>query len=127
MTDIRVTNEQIEDIMSKAKYKVRTEFGKCTVVTCQLPNGFIITESSACVDPDNYSQNLGEQICKRAIREKVWELEGYLLQERQYIEHLQEKMHKYSEKLGTALTELINRGAASECGIIEISDKGENE
>ena len=45
-----------------------------------LPNGFIIVESSSCVDPANYNQSLGEQICMDKIVGKIWYLEGYKLQ-----------------------------------------------
>ena len=46
----------------------------------QLPNGFVLTESSACVDPANYDEKLGYEICIKKLTERVWELEGYLLQ-----------------------------------------------
>ena len=42
-----VTEEQINKIMENADIKVKTVFGKCTIVTVQLKNRFIITESSA--------------------------------------------------------------------------------
>lgn len=54
--------------------------GKCTVVVAQLPNGFILTESSACVDPANYDVNIGIECCKKRIIDKIWLLEGYRLQ-----------------------------------------------
>lgn len=127
MTDIRVTGKQIDDILDKAKYRVRTEFGKCTVVTCQLPNGFILTESSACVDPDNYNVNLGEQICRSAIREKVWLLEGYLLQDRLYVDRLKKKMNKYANQLSGVLDALEERGVINDEEVISIDIKKENE
>ncbi|MBE7117297.1 hypothetical protein FT641_26980 [Bacillus paranthracis] len=78
----KVTAEQIDAIMKKAKVLVSTEFEKCTVVTVKLPNGFTITESSGCVDIANYDVKLGTEICLKKIRNKVWELEGYALQKR---------------------------------------------
>ncbi|MBQ3410703.1 MAG: hypothetical protein IJH30_02980, partial [Bacillus sp. (in: Bacteria)] len=42
--------------------------------------GFILTESSACVDPTNYDVKIGIQCCKERIVNKIWELEGYRLQ-----------------------------------------------
>ena len=60
--------------------------GGSTVTVCCafLPNGFQVgTGESACVDPANYDQALGEKYAKeRAVanaRNKLWELEGYLL------------------------------------------------
>ncbi|MGE2643590.1 Gp49 family protein, partial [Escherichia coli] len=73
----KVTPEQIAEIMAKAKIHVKTEFGKCTVVTVQLENGFTMTESSGCVDPANYDVHLGMEICLKRIQQKEWELEGY--------------------------------------------------
>lgn len=80
--ETKVTAEQIDAIMKKAKVLVSTEFEKCTVVTVKLPNGFTITESSGCVDVANYDVKLGTEICLKKIRNKVWELEGYTLQKR---------------------------------------------
>ncbi len=80
--ETKVTAEQIDAIMKKAKVLVSTEFEKCTVVTVKLPNGFTITESSGCVDIANYDVHLGTEICLKKIRNKVWELEGYALQKR---------------------------------------------
>lgn len=53
---------------------------KCTVVRAVLRNGFEIVESSACVSAENYDEKLGEKICIDKIKDKVWELLGFLLQ-----------------------------------------------
>lgn len=80
MSKITVTKERIDHLMNTAAFETFTAAGKCTIVVAQLENGFIITESSACVDPANYDAILGEKICKDKIRERLWELEGYALQ-----------------------------------------------
>ena len=67
----------IAEILSKSKFCVTSMFGKCTVVACQLPNGFVIVESSSCVDPENYDEEIGTEICMNRIRDKVVELETY--------------------------------------------------
>lgn len=54
--------------------------GKTTVVRAVLKNGFVIVESSSCVSAENYDEKLGEEICMKRIRNKVWELLGFLLQ-----------------------------------------------
>lgn len=54
--------------------------GKTTVVRAVLKNGFEIVESSSCVSAENYDEKLGEEICMERIRNKVWELLGFLLQ-----------------------------------------------
>lgn len=75
-----VTQKQIDDLFNKSEKKVETYFDKCTVMTIQLPNGFVLVESSACVDKNNFSEEIGIEICTRKIKDKIWELEGYRLQ-----------------------------------------------
>ena len=78
---LSVSEEVVDEIMEASEFNISTVFGKCTVVACKLPNGFVITESSASVSPDNYSQDIGVEICKRRIKDKIFELEAYFLQE----------------------------------------------
>lgn len=80
MNENRVTQEQIDELMNGADVEVKTVFRKCTTVVMRLANGFVLTESSACVDPENYDQEMGKQICYKRIEDKLWELEGYALQ-----------------------------------------------
>lgn len=87
MSDIKVTQAEIDLLLNSADVQVRTEFGKCTVVTVRLRNGFILTESSACVDPANYDTELGKRLCLQHIENRLWELEGYALQKRTDEEH----------------------------------------
>lgn len=75
-----ITTEDIAEILKNSEIIKRTEFGKCTVVSIQLPSGFVIVESSACVSPENYNEEMGYQICMSRIIDKIWELEGYKLQ-----------------------------------------------
>lgn len=81
-----VTQAQIDAMMASAKIERRTVFAKCTIVVVQLENGFVLTESSACVDPANFDPKIGEEICMKKIKDKLWELEGYALQKKLYEE-----------------------------------------
>ena len=76
-----ITEEYIEEIMENSTFDVEVMFHKCTVVACMLPNGFIVTASSACVNPDDFDAKLGEDICMKKIKDKIWELEAYRLQQ----------------------------------------------
>jgi hypothetical protein len=77
---VSVTEEQIEMIMWNTTY-VESKMGqKTTVVHATLPNGWEMIESSSCVDPSTYDHCVGVNICLDKIRSRVWELEGYLLQ-----------------------------------------------
>lgn len=53
---------------------------KTTVVKATLVNGFIIVESSSCVDANNFSMQVGTDICMERIKNKLWELLGFILQ-----------------------------------------------
>ena len=79
-----ITLEYVESIMEESTISVQTVFDKCTIVSCQLPNGFVIVESSACVSPENYDEETGTSICLEKIRDKIWELEAYKLQDELY-------------------------------------------
>jgi hypothetical protein len=68
----KVTPEHIARIIADSKL-VTTKLGaKTTCVTATLPNGFEIVATSACVDPANYDEALGRNLCiKRIQRSKV--------------------------------------------------------
>lgn len=80
MSKNTITQSDIDNLIARSQINVKTVFGKCTVVAVQLPNGFVLVESSACVDPMNYSEAQGMAICIERIKNKLWELEGYNLQ-----------------------------------------------
>ena len=75
-----VTQEQIDKLIAESEIEVNTIFEKCTTVVVKLKNGFVLTESSACVDKENYDVKIGTEICMERIKNKLWELEGYKLQ-----------------------------------------------
>jgi hypothetical protein len=80
VTKNTVTQADIDKMIRESQVQVKTMFGKCTIVAVQLKNGFVIVESSSCVDPMNYSEAQGMAICMERIKNKLWELEGYKLQ-----------------------------------------------
>lgn len=53
---------------------------KTTTVMVTLVNGFVIVESSSCVDPANFNQEIGKDICMEKVKDKIWGLLGFLLQ-----------------------------------------------
>lgn len=58
-----------------------------TVAVAVLPDGFVVgTGQSGCISPSNFDAEIGATIAKggalAAAREKLWELEGYLLRDR---------------------------------------------
>lgn len=81
----KVECTHIENMADTLEYKFE-RVGETTVTGCWafLPNGFQVGYGeSACVNPDNYKKEDGEKYAKeRCIvnaKNKLWELEGYLL------------------------------------------------
>lgn len=73
-----LTADDIEAaIVSEDSWKIGQ---KTTVVLLTLRNGFEAVGTSACVDPANYNAEIGKCIARERAIDKIWELEGYLLQ-----------------------------------------------
>lgn len=75
-----VKKEDIDSILSQTLISVEKYGDKTTILKATLPNGFVVVESSSCVDPKNFNMSIGEQICMKHLEDKIWELEGYKLQ-----------------------------------------------
>lgn len=55
-----------------------------TVCALTLRNGFQVTGESASASPANFDADLGRKIARDNARNKIWQLEGYLLRQRLY-------------------------------------------
>lgn len=73
-----ISQNMVDDFITEVH--TETMGDKCTVVRAVLRNGFEIVESSACVSPENYDEEMGREICLKKIKSKVWMLLGFLLQ-----------------------------------------------
>lgn len=75
----RVTKEGIE---SRIKDVAFTKLGE-TLTHCRilLDNKYSVTGESACVNPENYNQQIGEKIAYDNAFGKLWGLYGFLLAE----------------------------------------------
>ena len=83
MSEITVTQEQVNENMQDVIVRTLQDFEKpCTYVTVRMKNGFTLRESTTCVDPANYDEEIGKQICLEKIEDKVWFLLGYALQDK---------------------------------------------
>jgi hypothetical protein len=76
--NITITQDNVDNFVQS--YEVERWKDKTTVVHATLVNGFVITESSSCVDPANFDMEIGEEICKKKIEDRIWHLLGFLLQ-----------------------------------------------
>ena len=80
-----VTIEQVKENMQDVIVRTLQDFGKpCTYVTVRMKNGFTLRESTTCVDPANYNEEIGKEICLKKNEDKIWFLLGYQLQEDLY-------------------------------------------
>ncbi len=75
---VSIGQKMVDDFI--VDYEVFTKKDKITIVIATLVNGFTIVESSACVDPKNYNEEIGAEICKERIKNQVWNHLGFLLQ-----------------------------------------------
>lgn len=76
-----VTQEEVNKNMQDVLVRTVEEFGKpTTYVTVRMENGFTLRESTTCVDPSNYDENIGKEVCLKRIEDKIWFLLGYTLQ-----------------------------------------------
>ena len=80
---VSVTQEQVNENMQAVSVQTLEDFGKkITHVSVRMKNGFVLTEDSICVDPANYDENIGKDVCLGRIENKVWFLLGYALQDK---------------------------------------------
>ena len=116
MTENTVTQERVTSRIIEKKVETLDLFGKpITQVSVKLNNGFTIVESTTSVDPANYSEKIGEQICMDRILRKIWLLEGYLLQEK-----LSGELNYDGETLLDQLREVVYSWAGKDLTFCEV-------
>ena len=82
MSSKKVTIEEVQANMKDIMCETRVEFGvPTTYVTVRMKNGFTVRESTTCVDPANYDENVGREVCLKKITDQIFQLLGYALQE----------------------------------------------
>ena len=81
LTAPRITADHIEDVIVDETYVV-IPGTTTTLAALTLMNGFLVTGTSACADPANFDEEIGRAIARDNAKNKIWELEGYLLRQR---------------------------------------------
>lgn len=81
LTAPRLTPDHIDATITDEDYHV---FPGTTVTVCLLTlrNGFTVVGESACASPENFDAELGRKIARDNARNRIWQLEGYLLRDR---------------------------------------------
>ena len=76
----RLTPADINDVIVKEDFHV---FEGTTVTVCclTLTNGYNTIGKSAAASLENFNEDIGRKLARERAREKIWELEGYLLKE----------------------------------------------
>lgn len=80
-----ITLDWIKKQIKKTEFTKMGE--KTTICVITLNNNFEVVGSSACVDKNTYNQIIGENLAYDKAIEKIWELEGYLMQCKLHVEY----------------------------------------
>lgn len=83
----RLTPQDIDNVIDK-EYYYRQPETTLTICILILKNGFIVTGESAAASPENFNREIGEKIARENARDKIWQLEGYLLKDKLFREGL---------------------------------------
>lgn len=96
----RLTPDIIDSLIKDKQFHKLTDV--LTVCVLTLQNGFTVTGESACASPENYNQQIGEDIAFTNARDKIWPLAGYALKQKLYEELLwliENTMNTYADCL----------------------------
>ena len=81
-TGQKVTREQMEArIVDTVFIRIADTVTLCSLT---LDNGYSVRGESACVDPANYNQEIGEKLARDQAFSKLWPLFGFLLAESRF-------------------------------------------
>ena len=83
LTRPRLTPQDVDDAIKGETYTTLPS-GKVMVCELTLRNGFTVRGEAAVVSRANFNADIGMKISRKNARNKIWELEGYLLQQRLY-------------------------------------------
>jgi len=77
----RLTPTDIDSVIVGETYTTLPS-GKVMICELTLVNGFTVRGEAAVVSKENFRVDIGMKISYDNARNKIWELEGYLLQQR---------------------------------------------
>jgi hypothetical protein len=81
LTAPRITPSRLDEVIVSEQYHVfpNTTFTSCLLT---LENGYTVLGESACASPENFNAELGRKIARENAKNKIWQLEGYLLKQK---------------------------------------------
>lgn len=82
-----------QDIDAKIVGETYTVMGDGRVMICELTlkNGFTVRGESSVISKSNFRKDIGMRVSRENARDKIWELEAYLLTEKLYQEKIQKR------------------------------------
>jgi hypothetical protein len=81
----RLTPEMIDAVITQETYTVLPS-GRTMICELTLANGFTVRGETSVVSKENFDAQLGRKISRSDARNKIWQLEAYLLKERLHVE-----------------------------------------
>ena len=79
----RLTPDLIDSVIVDKMFHVFPNTGM-TVCCLVLKNGYNVIGESCPASIENFNKELGEKISFESAKNKIWQLEGYLLRQRLY-------------------------------------------
>ena len=73
-----IGEEMVDSFIDKVE--VQTMGEKTTVVRAVLKNGFELVSASSCASPENYSEEIGKDLCMGDIKNGIYRYLAFLLQ-----------------------------------------------
>lgn len=89
----KILKEDVENFITDVE--VMTVGEKTTVVNAHTRSGFDTVRHSSCVDPKNYSEELGKQYAMEEVINSLWGHLGFVLQWAKYGLNAESKKDKY--------------------------------
>lgn len=79
--DNKIDNETFDNFIAEEIVGTQEIFGKpTTFMHVKLVNGMVISDMTTCVDPKNYSEEIGAEILRKRMSDKIWFGLGFCLQ-----------------------------------------------
>lgn len=79
-----ISETDVGGFVNEASEEVHTIKGKTTALSVDAINGFAFLEGSSCVDPANYDEKKGAEICRGRVVDTLWGHLGFVLQWAKY-------------------------------------------
>lgn len=67
--------------------------GKTMICELTLRNGYTVTGKAATVSKENFDEEIGQKVSFENARNEIWQLEGYLLQERVHTDEINSQIN----------------------------------